>query len=649
MTARIARVVIDSPLPQLDHLFDYAIPAEMEGVVPGVRVRVPLRSAGRVADAFVVEVAEESEHEGTLSPVEALVSGVPVLSSEVWALARAVADRAAGSASDVLRLAVPKRQVRVEKAFVAAGSPDVPSGSATADRLDGYAGSGLDDGIAAGERFAVDARVGLVELPDGSTVGAWAATAARLAVNTSVRGRQSLIAVPDHRDLDQVQSALDALGAHDLVVRVDAAQPAPDRYRAFLAALGGGPHIVIGNRSALLAPASNLGLILVWDDGDPLHREPLAPYVHTRDVGLIRQSQSGAGLVLLSHARSVDAERLVEIGWLASVTPSPAVRPRVVLAEDPPGEASARIPATAWKLAREALATGPVLVQVARPGYAPVVACGTCGTAATCARCHGALGIVRRGAHPQCSVCGAVAAPWSCDVCSGSAVRLVSRGSGRTAEELGRAFPGSRVVVADGEHRVLTVPGSPALVVATRGAEPIADGGYAAVLLLDGERMLARESLTIAEDAMRWWSNAAALAGPRAPVVLAGVSGPLAQAFAAGNHALFASRELADRRSLAFPPAVRTATITGPDDAVGAAVDALSGVAVRDILGPTPVDTGGVRSVVRFDYRAGAEVARELRSVLIRNATTRRRPVAGRPARAAPSLRLHFDDPEVWT
>jgi primosomal protein N' (replication factor Y) len=649
VTARVARVVIDSPLPQLDHLFDYAIPEGMEGVAAGVRVRVPLRSAGRVADAFVVEVADDSAHEGGLSPIDALVSDVPVLSPEVWAVARAVADRSAGSASDVLRLAVPKRQVRVEKAYVAAGSPSVPAPSLDASPVGGYAGPVLDEGIADGGRFAVDAVPGLTRLDGGATVGAWSVAAARLAVNTAARGRQTLIAVPDHRDLDQLEAALAAAGAGDLVLRVDAAQPPAARYRAFLTALGDGPHIVIGNRSALLAPASNLGLLLLWDDGDPLHREPLAPYAHARDVALIRQSQSGAGLVLLAHARSVDAQRLVEIDWLTAVSPSPVVRPRVVLAEDPPGEASARIPATAWKLAREALATGPVLVQVARPGYAPVVACSSCGTAATCARCHGPLGVARRGAAPQCGVCGAVAAPWRCDVCEGTALRLVSRGSGRTAEELGRAFPGSRVIVADGEHRVLTLPSSPALVVATRGAEPIADGGYAAVLLLDGERMLARESLTIAEDAMRWWSNAAALAAPRAPVVLAGVSGALAQAFAAGTHAVFASRELADRRVLGFPPAVRTATVTGPTDAVARAVDSLADVPVRDVLGPIPVDGGGVRSVVRFDYRAGADVARELRSELIRNATTRRRPVAGRPQRAAPSLRLHFDDPEVWT
>ena len=51
MTRRIARVVIDSPLPQLDRLFDYALPAELGAVTPGVRVKVPLRTAGRVVDA----------------------------------------------------------------------------------------------------------------------------------------------------------------------------------------------------------------------------------------------------------------------------------------------------------------------------------------------------------------------------------------------------------------------------------------------------------------------------------------------------------------------------------------------------------------------------------------------------------------------
>ncbi|MFS2031571.1 primosomal protein N', partial [Curtobacterium sp. CT11-45] len=116
----VARVVLDSPLPQLDRLFDYRVPDGLEDdCVPGVRVKVPLRTGARMSDAYVVEIVTEGEYPGELSAIETVVSPVPVLAPEIWSLARAVADRAAGVASDVLRLAVPTRQVRAEKAWLA--------------------------------------------------------------------------------------------------------------------------------------------------------------------------------------------------------------------------------------------------------------------------------------------------------------------------------------------------------------------------------------------------------------------------------------------------------------------------------------------------------------------------------------------------
>ncbi|WP_457851617.1 primosomal protein N' family DNA-binding protein, partial [Clavibacter michiganensis] len=121
MRPPVVRVMVDSPLPQLDRLFDYAVPEALRATcVPGVRVRVPLRSAGRVADGYVVEMGDGQGYDGALSEVEQVVSPLPVLRQEIWALAREVADRQAGTASDVIRLAVPPRQVRVEKAHLAA-------------------------------------------------------------------------------------------------------------------------------------------------------------------------------------------------------------------------------------------------------------------------------------------------------------------------------------------------------------------------------------------------------------------------------------------------------------------------------------------------------------------------------------------------
>nr|WP_235929115.1 primosomal protein N' [Marisediminicola senii] len=682
----VARVIVDSPLPQLDRLFDYAIPAALVGeVTPGIRVRVPLRSAGRIADAFVIEVTSDGDYAGALSEVDAVISTAAVLAPEVWTLARAVADRAAGGASDVLRLAVPKRQVRVEKAWLAAAGgqsggmdaasdetpdaavpsadpPTVPASAAApptaADEIravdiTAYPAGRIRDAVENGRRVAVDAVPRVVPLASGEWVGHWATTMAAAATDALAVGRSAILAVPDYRDQAQLLSALHAVLPADRIVHLDARQSGPDRYRAHLACLGDTPLVIVGNRSVVYAPAAALGLIAIWDDGDPLHSEPLSPYVHTRDAALVRQQQQGCALLLLSHARSTEVERFVELGFVGELGPERTISPRVLpTAQQAPQDryaAIARIPSSAWQKARTALAAGPVLVQVARPGYAPRLACSDCGQSARCAHCEGPLGTKSGRSVPSCHWCGKPAAAWRCAHCEGEKLTLIGQGSVRTAEDLGRAFPGVRVIVADGDRPILSVTDAPALVVATRGAEPIADGGYHAVLLLDGERMLARESLRVGEDCLRWWTNAAALAAPKAPVILVGVGGALASAMATWRPEAYAASELSDRRRLRFPPAIRVATVTGAPSAVETAIAAVSGMDGADILGPVEVDGGSVRAIVRFEYARGAEVTSALRAEVIRAASARRKRVPGKAAPLPlPTLKVRCDDTEPF-
>jgi len=629
VSQRIARVVLDSPLPQLDRLFDYAIPEPLDATIgPGVRVRVPVRAAGRVMDGWVVEIAAESEFEGRLADVEAVVSPVPVLSSEVWTLARRVADRAVGVAADVLRLAIPKRQARVEQAWLqrapeplrlaplAQGpasapplEPAVPLASAassphdraTDSRIPERAGGEskgappaltpypphLLEAVTAGARLVVQA------VPEP---GAWTMTLAELVAPVLAAGRTAIVAAPDGVALDRIEHAMrEALG-DDRVVRVDADQPAAARYRAFLTAGSRTGIVVVGTRSVVYAPAHHLGLIALWDDGDPAYQEPLAPGVHARDAALIRQELSGCALVLLAHSPSAEAQRLVELGWCERIAfssrPLPKVIPTALQTGGDRIATQARIPSSAWRAAADAVQAGPVLVQVARPGS---------------------------------------------DSPSGST---------RTASELGKAFPRARIVVSHGGARIAELGPEPALVIATRGAEPQVSSGYRAVLLLDGERMLARESMRVAEDALRTWSNAIALAAPGAPVYLVGVGGAIATALGQWRQADLISAELAERQALRLPPAVRTATLVGTTAAVEAAIEA-AGVDGADVIGPTPDDEGLVRTVIRFDYRRGSEIAEALRTEVLRHASGRRSAAKQHPPRAV-GLRVRMDDPEPF-
>jgi primosomal protein N' (replication factor Y) len=201
---------------------------------------------------------------------------------------------------------------------------------------------------------------------------------------------------------------------------------------------------------------------------------------------------------------------------------------------------------------------------------------------------------------PQCRWCSTPAPAWRCSHCSGTRLRRGATGVLRTAEELGRAFPGKAVVTSSGDHVKATVPDTGALVVATVGAEPVAAGGYAAALLLDGDSLLRRENLRAGEDAVRRWFNAAALVRPAAEggiVVITADDTAAVGALLRWDPAGYAQRELALRTELQLPPAVRVASVTGGRTAVGhftASVTKLlaaEGVELR-VAGPAPLFSG---------------------------------------------------------
>lgn len=138
-------------------------------VTPGVRVKVPLRSSQKNTTGFVVEVASHSSHAGALVPLGDVVSAVPVLAPEIWRLARAVADRQAGNAADILRLAIPPRYVRAEKLWRDRGQPTAVPAIEMQSLLE-YSEDELEGLVAPGSRWALTTPWGLttalLESPD---------------------------------------------------------------------------------------------------------------------------------------------------------------------------------------------------------------------------------------------------------------------------------------------------------------------------------------------------------------------------------------------------------------------------------------------------------------------------------------------------
>jgi primosomal protein N' (replication factor Y) len=455
----------------------------------------------------------------------------------------------------------------------------------------------------------------------------WAARIAEAAAATVRGGRGVVIVVADARDLERVDRALGAVLGEGRHVALNAALGPAERYRRFLAASRHRVPVVVGTRAAMWAPVAKLGLVVIWDDGDDLHAEPRAPYPHAREVLLTRASLADCAALVAGHTRTGEAQLLLETGWAKEITATrevlraraPAVAPTgddPQLARDP-GAATARLPSLAWETARKALQAGaPVLVQVPRRGYLPSVACAECRTPARCPHCSGPLALAGARDVPACRWCGRVSAGYACPACGGRRLRASVTGARRTAEELGRAFPGVPVRTSGRDEILGTVPAEAAVVVATPGAEPHAEGGYGAVLLLDTWALLTRSDLRAAEETMRRWLNASALArsarnGGRVVVVADG-SLATVQALIRWEPGWFAERELAERRELGFPPATRMASLTGKPAAVAELLAVARLPAGAEVLGPVPADDDQERMLVRTSRSQAAAMAHAL-------------------------------------
>ncbi|WP_371597163.1 primosomal protein N' [Streptomyces sp. NBC_00564] len=664
----VARVLVDKGVLHLDRYFDYAVPEELDAQAqPGVRVRVRFgagrhrvregrREGGGLIDGFLIERLPESDYSGPLAALAQVVSPEPVLSEELLGLTRAVADRYAGSLADVLQLAVPPRNARAEGKDSPAPLP-VPAVPEVGSWARYGRGAAFLESLAAGGA----PRAVWNALPGPG----WAEELARAVAATLASGRGALVVVPDGRAVSRVDAALTSLlgeGRHAVLT----AEAGPEkRYREWLAVRRGSVRAVVGTRAAMFAPVRDLGLVVIWDDGDGSHSEPHAPQPHAREVLLLRAAHDKCAFLLGSWGCTVEAAQLVESGWaLPLVAEREQVRGvaplvRTVgdgdLARDEAARA-ARLPTLAWQVVREGLRHGPVLVQVPRRGYVPRMACAQCRAAARCRHCAGPLEAQDAGAL-RCTWCGRDEAAWHCPECGGFRLRAQIVGARRTAEELGRAFPAVPVRTSGREQVLDTVPGAPALVVSTPGAEPVADGGYAAALLLDGWAMLGRPDLRAGEEALRRWIGAASLVRPQGAggtvVVVAEPTLRPVQALVRWDPVGHAVRELAERAELGFPPVSRMAAVSGTPEALAGFLAAAELPRDAEVLGPVPMHVteagrprraGGPppgehweRALVRVPPGSGAALAAALKAAQ-----------AARMARGGSEpVRIRIDPPDI--
>ena len=372
----VARVRVDSTLPQVDRTFDYRVPAELsEDAVPGARVRVLFN--GHELTGYIEERAATTDWTRTsLLPLKSVLSRVPSVAPEIFVLAEALADRYASTVANVLRLAVPPRiaaldkkyapllpgyesaylgesapeseHVESEHAALGHAEPEPSAASDTSTHADPYAwlatpgapapfvldpptlnpdapdAASVFSDYENGAEFIEDVAAGaatravMTVLP-GHLEHTWADVVATALATAATSGRGAIAVVPTAKNLDLLEAALAERLPADSFVRLSSDSTPHTRYHGFVKARLGRVPVVIGTRAAAYAPVANLGLVVCWDDGDSSLVERRAPYCHARDVLLLRASAENTAALFAGFSMSSEAARLVRTRWASHV------------------------------------------------------------------------------------------------------------------------------------------------------------------------------------------------------------------------------------------------------------------------------------------------------------------------------------------
>ena len=508
----IAEVLVDHEAFHLDSFFSYGVPEDLKQEIRvGSLVKVDFRNEQKTG--VVVALCEE---ERNVKPIT-LLSSPSYFPESMVQLINAVRSRYIGSLHDVLRFARPL----------------------------------------VGPRSFVE----LSQKRDIKPVFHQASSFLSihecvLALVTKVK--RSLIICETSSQLDTLRAFLNSRGELDLYV------PAKSGFIIDEVGEKNG-YVALGLRGSIFASLPNLDQLVVVNECSPHHIEPRRPRWNTRDVALLRQRIERVQLEFVGTSLSAELARLIDEGGVSySAGRRPIFR----------NKARFYFPPDTFHTAiRIGLQTGSVLVSVSEKNYSNLILCSHCNSPMVC-DCGGRL-LATSASKLGCNLCGLPHDNWKCRYCQSQRYRALRKGALRIAEEIGKAFPRTKIAISTSDNRP-TLTEENTIVIATFGSEPHITEGYRAVVLLDGDALSARPFLRSEENLLFRWSTIIA-SSPKASAIF--VSLPqqhrISQTLLSGSPQRFMREELANRKALELPPFSRAIVIQGSESALSTLSDRL--------------------------------------------------------------------------
>ncbi|MFS8612626.1 MAG: primosomal protein N' [Planifilum fulgidum] len=274
---------------------------------------------------------------------------------------------------------------------------------------------------------------------------------------TLKQGRQAIVLVPEISLTPQMVARFKGRFGPRVAV-LHSGLSGGERFDEWRKIRSGEVQVAIGARSAIFAPFSNLGLIVIDEEHESSYKQEEQPKYHAREVAFRRGMAHRAVVVLGTATPAVETIYRAGRGELERVVLSRRVQGRplprvdVVDMREELREGNRSIFSRMLQEALEQCVSRgeQAVLFLNRRGFSTFVLCRSCGKVMECPHCDISLTFHRTNRTLRCHYCGyAEPVPETCPACGSSHIRYFGTGTQRVEEEIARLFPGMRVIRMD--------------------------------------------------------------------------------------------------------------------------------------------------------------------------------------------------------
>lgn len=630
MTRHYASVIVDISHENVDRTFQYRIP---ETLLPDIRigtlVSFPFGSGNRTRKGYVVDITDRAEYdESKLKELAGVVSKGVTADSRLIELAWWLKEQYGSTMNQALKTVLPvKRQIKSRNKEVVQGIL-MGAGTAAAEPV-----VLNDEQQQIADTFTADRKAGrrTPYLIHGVT-GSGKTEVYMAMIDQVLKDKQQVIVLIPEISLTY-QTVMRFYRRYGRRVSVMHSRlSAGERYDQFKRAADGATDIMIGPRSALFTPFTDLGLVIIDEEQEGAYKSEVTPRYHAREVAQKLAQMNDAQLVLGSATPSLEAYTMAQTGRyrLFKLTKRAGAGSRLAATEviDLRAELQRGNKSVFSERMQELIADRlekqeQIILFMNRRGYSRFVSCRSCGAAVKCPHCDVSLTLHERR-RLVCHYCGyTITQPRLCPDCGSPYLAGFGIGTQQIEEMTKTMYPQARVLRMDfdttsrkGGHEAILSAFAEGQADILVGTQMIVKGHdfprVTLVGILAADVSLYAPDFRCAERTFQLLVQAAGRAGrgrrPGTAVIQTYMPEHYCiKASASQDYEAFYRQEMGYRRLMDYPPACHLLTIqiAGKDEerlaqaalmVKGAAGDELMGAAM---IGPVPAPVYRVNDIYR--------------------------------------------------